>query len=117
MSGFNLYDGGIYGVPYGRRKYSNRFSLSSVKSLWWELDLRHPALDVRRAVLAEVIVIDPYDQAASRWAWDIVIEPGLESSQNILKMDLRDFKFPGKYRIELYIFFLKYATREFIITE
>lgn len=117
MSGFNLYDGGIYGVPYGRRNYSTRFSLSSIKSIWWELDLRHQALDVRRAVMAEVIIIDPNDQAVSRWAWDIVIEPGLESSQNIHKIDLSDFGFPGKYRIELYIFFLKYATREFIITE
>ncbi len=117
MSGFNLFDNGIYGVPYGHRKYSTRFSLSSVKSLCWELDLRHPALDVRRAVLSEVIIFDPYGEAAARYAFDIGIQPGLESSQNILKMDLRDFKYPGKYRIELYIFFVKYATREFIITE
>lgn len=117
MSGFNLFDNGIYGVPYGHRKYSTRFSLSSVKSLCWELDLRHPALDVRRAVLSEVIIFDPNDDAAARYAFDIVIEPGLESSQNILKMDLRYFKFPGKYRIELYIFGVKYAFREFIITK
>lgn len=117
MSGFNLYDGGIYGVPYGRRKYSNSFSRSSVSSIWWELDLRHPALDVRRAVFSEVILFDPNDQAIARWGFDLVIEAGLESSQTINKLYMPDFKYPGKYRLELYIFFVKYATREFIITE
>jgi hypothetical protein len=117
ITGFNFYEAGKNGLPSRMRKYSTSFSRSEIRRIWWELNLEHAAMDVSRKILSEVILIGPDDEALQRFAIDIVIDPGLTSSQNTQWLGGEPFKWnPGKYRVELYIFGVKHVTREFLIT-
>jgi len=117
ITGFNFYEAGKNGLPGRMRIYSTSFSGSEIRRIWWELNLEHAALDVSRKILSEVILIGPDDEALERWAIDIVIDPGLTSSQNTQWLGGEPTKWnPGKYRVELYIFGVKHVTREFLIT-
>ena len=119
ITGFNLFNGGMTGMEYEQRKYIDNFPKSTTTLIWFDLNLTHEALDARRAVMVEAILIDPNNQALDRKVFDYTIEPGWVSSyytDYLTRFDSRTWE-TGKYRIELYILGSRIAAREFIVTD
>lgn len=105
VTGVSLYEGGMDIVPLSQRVYGNKFSRSSTRAIWWELNIEYPDPGRRVDFRIDAVYTSPEGTDSVRQALDTYVLAGWTSSQHTLGWG---WAAPGNwtsgvYRVDLFV--------------
>jgi len=105
VTGVKFYEGGSGEVPYGQRIYDTRFSSSSARLIWWEINLTYPDPVKRIDFSVEAFLYKPDGNILNRQVQNYFIEPSWTFSWHSMSFGWIDpgTWIPGKYLVEMFI--------------
>ncbi|MBN2244430.1 MAG: hypothetical protein JW755_01155 [Candidatus Aminicenantes bacterium] len=104
VTGIKFYEGDKNGVPYGQRKYRERFARSNSRFIYWELNLRHPAPERRLDFAVDAVWYGPDGSEFVRQTLNTYLEGTWTNSYHPWGRgwDEPDNWIPGIYIVELF---------------